>query len=131
MCQNNCSSLSHNPAVIQPPLLPPPVSEPYLMERNQDGVYVITIPSSTGNEMTSSGSDALLMGSGETGSDNGLMTGNEGGDSSEQEKVYLVRVSQQGGNHTYFPLVSCVITSNLSFKKSITYDILHKYRTLS
>ena len=69
------------------------------MERNQDGLYVITIPSATGNEMMSTGSDTA---SGETGSGGGLMTGSE----SPLQEVYVVRVSWDG-NHTYFPLVSC------------------------
>ena len=113
----------HNPDVIQP-TDPPPVSEPDLMERNQDGLYVITIPG-----MMSTGSDAVLIGSGETGSGGGLMTGSE----SPHLEVYVVRVSWHG-NHTYFPLVSCssslfmedeLVNNSKSYRVS-SYTLQHK-----
>ena len=94
------------------------------MERNQDGLYIITIPSTNGNEMTSSGSYSVLIASGEAGSDDGLMTGSEGG----HDEVYLVRVSQNG-DHTYFPLVSCF--SLIITKPSVKITLNTKYIWLS
>ena len=70
------------------------------MEWNQDGVYIITIPNGTEEEMTSSGSDSVLIGSGETGSERESTAGSGSG----HEEVYLIKVSRHG-NHTYFPLV--------------------------
>ena len=84
---------------------PPPSSEPLANSSGEDGVFIITIPdivatggnSDTGNSEVGSGGGNLLgsgdTGSGDTGSGNSL-------------EVYLIRVEDQTGRVTYFPLVS-------------------------
>ena len=79
---------------------PPPSSEPLANSSGEDGVFIITIPdivatggnSDPGNSEVGSGGGNLL-GSGDTGSGNSL-------------EVYLIRVEDQTGRVTYFPLVS-------------------------